>query len=182
MVISRSDLRDPVKKREYCDRIREEIKLKKKRSYKKKKKKSPREEIEITKNVIHMFTDGSTKPNPGPSGSGCILLYNQYRKNISKYLGVSTNNIAELTAIKIGLEAIKPSRRCISVVVYTDSQYCMGMLSYNWNAKKNHKLIHEIKTLTTKFKSVKFKKVKAHCGIKYNEEVDKMAKRASGVL
>ena len=164
------------------DFIKKDVKYNKKRTYKKNKKKSMKKEIEIQENIIHIFTDGSAKKNPGPCGSACILLYNDHRKNIKKSLGEGTNNIAELTAIKIGLEAVKAEKRYIPVVVYTDSQYCMGVLSYNWNAKKNHSLIKEIKELSLKFKNLKFQKVKAHCGLKYNEEVDKMAKRASGVL
>lgn len=157
-------------------------KYNKKRTYKKKKIKSKREDFKITKNTIHIFTDGSAQKNPGICGSACILLYNEHRKSIKRNLGMGTSNIAELTAIKIGLEAVKPSSRCTPIIIYTDSKYCIGMLGQNWKARKNSELIKEIKEFMKKFRNIKFQKVKAHFGHKYNEEADILAKKASGVI
>lgn len=157
------------------------VKIKKKRTYKKKIKRFSKEEIVITRDTIHIFTDGSAKSNPGPCGAGCILLYNDHRKDIKKSLGFGTNNVAELSAIKIALETIKEDKRHYPVTLYTDSEYCLGVLCWNWNAKKNNQLIKEIKEFMRKFKNLRLEKVKAHFGHKYNEEVDKLAKIAAGV-
>lgn len=168
---------------DYRKYVKEENKYNKKRYYKKKKKKYKEKEIEITNNIIHIFTDGSAKRNPGQCGSACILLYNEYRKNMKKYLGYDTNNVAELTAIKMGLEAVKKEKRQIPIIIYSDSQYCIGVLSMNWRTKRNFSLIRDMKILIEKFDNIQFKKVKAHNGVKYNEEVDKLAKEAaSGVV
>ena len=164
-----------------------DIKIPQKRISKKQKKyrdrrKEKNQPIILYHNVIHMFTDGSCLKNPGPAGSACILFYNNYKKVKSKYLGVATINVAELTAVKMGLKLIKKEYRDIPVVIYTDSMYCIGLLSMNWKARKNIKLVGNIKSLISCFKNVTFVKVKSHSGVKYNNAVDRLAKKASGVL
>ncbi len=45
-------------------------------------------------------------------------------------------------------------------------------------AKKNVTLIEEIRFEASKFKKLRFRKVAAHSGIRYNELVDELATRA----
>src|SRR5688500_2865425 len=52
---------------------------------------------------IIVYTDGGASPNPGPCGIGVVILDRGERREISEYLGVGTNNIAELTAVLRGL-------------------------------------------------------------------------------
>jgi len=126
---------------------------------------------------IRLYTDGACSPNPGPAGAGVLMKYKQHEKRISKFLGVATNNIAELTAVKIALEAVTDNSK--PLVIYTDSQYTIGVLSNpTWNPKKNKKLIAEIKDILTTFKSVDFQWVKGHSGNIENEIVDQLAVRA----
>lgn len=127
---------------------------------------------------IDIYTDGACSYNPGPAGIGVVLLYRGHKKEISKFIGPGTNNIAELTAIKVGLEAIKKSHRNIPTVVYTDSKYCHGLFTQDWNPKKNVELIMEIKRLVNEFRYIGFKWVKAHNGNKYNELADQLAVRS----
>ncbi len=84
--------------------------------------------------VIHVFTDGASSGNPGPSGAGVFFKYNGHEKKISRYLGQGTNNIAELEAIKTGLLEIK--NKDLPVQLYTDSSYALGLLTKNWKPKK----------------------------------------------
>ena len=126
---------------------------------------------------IHLYTDGACSKNPGPAGAGVLIVYKQHEKRISKFLGNATNNIAELSAIKIALEAIKDNS--IPVVIYTDSQYSIGVLSNpNWKPKANKELIIEIKNLLIKFKKVDFQWVRGHSNHFENEIVDKLAVQA----
>lgn len=135
------------------------------------------QQIPITKNIIHIFTDGSTLGNPGWCGAGAVLIYNNYRKELSTPLGFGTSNIAELMSIKLSLEEIEDKE--VPIIIYTDSRYCIGMLACNWNAKKNAGLILEIKDFLKSFHMVKFKKVKGHSGIIENEKADELAGQAS---
>jgi len=56
---------------------------------------------------ITMYTDGSSKGNPGPGGLGAILIYNGSEKEISKGYKLTTNNRMELSAVIMGLDALK---------------------------------------------------------------------------
>jgi len=131
----------------------------------------------MEEDIIHLYTDGACSMNPGPAGVGILMIYKQHERRISKFLGNATNNIAELTAIKIGLESIKDKDK--SVVVYTDSQYAIGVLINSfWKIKKNIELITEIKDLLLKFKKVEFQWTRGHNGHSENEIVDKLAVQA----
>ena len=70
---------------------------------------------------IKIYTDGSSRGNPGPGGFGVLLMWNNHRKEISKGFRLTTNNRMELLAVITGLEAI--TKKDLPVVVYSDSQY-----------------------------------------------------------
>lgn len=127
----------------------------------------------IPPNAICVFTDGATSGNPGPSGIGVLLRYGDHEKEISKYIGMATNNIAELKAIEVGLAELK--RTDLPVRVFTDSGYAYGLLALGWRAKKNTELVASILKIMTDFKNLKFIKVKGHSGHKENERVDRLA-------
>ncbi len=122
---------------------------------------------------VHVYTDGASSGNPGPSGIGVVLLHGAHRKEISEYIGVATNNIAELSAIQKGLAALKKSD--LPVRVYTDSTYALGVLTLNWKAKKNRELIAAIRRDMAAFKDLKVIKVDGHRGITENERADRLA-------
>lgn len=127
-------------------------------------------------NAIHVWTDGGCVPNPGPAGIGVVIVDGDRTREISEYLGFGTNNVAELTAIIRGLEAIEGRDR--PVVVYSDSQYAIGLLTQNWKPKANVELVTHLRALIRQFPEVRFVKVAAHTGIALNERVDELATRA----
>jgi ribonuclease HI len=130
----------------------------------------------IPDDAIHVWTDGGCVPNPGPCGIGVVVVDGAQRREISEYLGMGTNNIAELTAIVRGLEAV-PARDRL-VVVYSDSQYAIGLLTQNWKPKANVDLVKRLRALLKEFSEVRFVKVAAHTGIALNERVDQLATSA----
>ncbi len=130
----------------------------------------------IPDNAIHVWTDGGCVPNPGPCGIGVVVIDGKDKREISEYLGVGTNNIAELTAIVRGLEAVKDRAR--PVVVYSDSAYAIGLLTQNWKPKANVELVTQLRALLKQFPNVRFVKVAAHTGIALNERVDQLAAAA----
>ena len=129
-----------------------------------------------TRDIIHVFTDGASSGNPGPSGAGVFFRYNDHEKKISRYLGHGTNNIAELEAIKTGLLEIK--NKNLPGQLYTDSSYALGLLTKNWKPKKNQELVESIRKLIQNFPKLTFIKVKGHSGIPGNELADKLATSA----
>lgn len=126
--------------------------------------------------AIHVWTDGACTGNPGPAGLGVVIIDGQQRRELSEYLGMGTNNIAELMAILRGLEEVTDRKR--TVVVYSDSAYAIGLLSKNWKAKANTELVERLRKLQREFADVRYVKVAGHAGIELNERVDELARRA----
>lgn len=127
-------------------------------------------------NII-IYTDGAAKGNPGPAGVGIVMTYKNHRKEIYKYLGRITNNMAELLAIKYALDTIH--NRQIPIIIYSDSKYAIGCLqNLSWRPKKNVDIINGIKENLKSFKSVKFEHVPGHAGIPENERADYLANYA----
>ena len=125
---------------------------------------------------IRIYADGASSGNPGPSGIGVLLRYREHEKEISRNIGLGTNNIAELEAIRTGLLEVKNPD--LPVRVYTDSGYAYGLLTLGWKAKKNTELVGDIRMLMKRFKNLTFIKVKGHSGIEGNERADKLASSA----
>ena len=126
--------------------------------------------------AIHVWTDGACTGNPGPAGLGVVIVDGTQHTEISEYLGEGTNNIAELMAILRGLERVPDKAR--PTVVYSDSQYSIGLLTLGWKAKKNIELVEELRELCRLFKDLRFVKVAGHAGIPLNERVDELARDA----
>ena len=127
-------------------------------------------------NTVIAYTDGASSGNPGPSGAGVVLRCGSREKEISKYVGITTNNVAELTAIKVALQAIRTPQR--PVRLFTDSAYCFGLLSLGWKPKRNEKLVAAIKARMKQFQDLKIMKVGGHAGIEGNERADQLARQA----
>jgi len=125
---------------------------------------------------IRIYADGASSGNPGPSGIGVLLRYREHEKEISRNIGLGTNNIAELEAIRAGLLEVKNPD--LPVKVYTDSGYAYGLLTLGWKAKKNMEIVSDIRNLMKRFKNLTFIKVKGHSGIEGNERADKLATSA----
>ena len=131
---------------------------------------------EPAENTICIFTDGASSGNPGPAGIGVLLRFGAHEKEISKFIGEATNNIAELKAIEAGLLAVKNTD--LPVQVYTDSNYAYGVLTLGWKSKKNKEIIEAIKKTISTFKNLTFIKVKGHSGHAGNERADYLATAA----
>jgi len=123
--------------------------------------------------AILIHTDGASSGNPGPSGVGVLMKYGPHEKEISRFIGIATNNIAELEAIRIGLETVKNREK--PVRLFTDSSYAFGLLTQGWKAKKNPELVAEIRSLLTSFRDIRLYKVKGHAGDPGNERADQLA-------
>ena len=101
---------------------------------------------------ITIYTDGSSRGNPGPGGFGTILMYGNHRKEISAGYRLTTNNRMELMGVLEGLKALK--RHDIPVTIFTDSQYIVNAINKGWlntwiktnfkGGKKNRDLWEEI--------------------------------------
>jgi ribonuclease HI len=149
--------------------------VKKKPAQKRKVKAKPFKEP-IPNDTVCIFTDGASSGNPGPSGVGVLLKYGEHEKEISKYIGIATNNIAELEAIKTGLLELKKTD--MPVRIFTDSSYAYGLLALGWKARKNQDIVKDIRETISNFKDFELIKVKGHAGHAENERADFLATSA----
>jgi len=125
---------------------------------------------------VCVFTDGASSGNPGPSGIGVVLRFGKHEKEISEYIGMATNNVAELKAIQAGLSALK--NRNLPVRIFTDSSYAYGVLVLGWKVKANTEIVESIKKTMKKFKNLEIVKVRGHAGDEGNERADFLATSA----
>jgi ribonuclease HI len=126
--------------------------------------------------VICMYTDGASSGNPGPSGVGIVIQYRDHQRELSRYIGETTNNVAELIAIQTGLSALKTTE--IPVRIFTDSNYAYGILALGWKPRRNRELVDTLKQAISAFRDLKVIKVSGHSGVAQNERADFLANAA----
>ena len=81
---------------------------------------------------ILIYTDGSSRGNPGPGGYGIIIqkFSNKRGKEFSRGFRKTTNNRMELLAV---IEAIKKLKiKNLKVYIYTDSKYVVDAVEKKW--------------------------------------------------
>lgn len=132
---------------------------------------------------IIIYTDGACSGNPGPGGYGAVILNGEEKHELTGGEKLTTNNKMEL---KGAIEALKHVQDVeANVKLYTDSEYVKKGITewiFNWKKKnykdvKNDLLWRELDSLASKLK-IEWHWVKAHNGNKYNEEADKLARKA----
>ena len=137
--------------------------------------------------LIHIYTDGACRGNPGPGGWGAILICGDYRKEIKGGSLLTTNNIMELTAVIKALELLKNKS---TLEITTDSTYVKDGITkwiHNWKAKgwrtankkpvKNKELWQELDEESQKHQ-IKWEWIKGHSGHFGNEKADQLANEA----
>ncbi len=134
---------------------------------------------------IEIYTDGSSKGNPGKGGYGIVIKKNDSYTEISKGYRMTTNNRMELLAIIVALEKIE--KISDNVIVTSDSKYVIDAVTkgwvFNWEKKgfkkkKNPDLWKRFLKVYPKNRVV-FKWVPGHSGHLENERCDQLAVEAS---
>lgn len=134
---------------------------------------------------IIIYTDGSSRGNPGPGGYGAILMAGNHRKEISQGFRNTTNNRMELLSVIVALESLKvPGSH---VTIYSDSKYVVDSVEKKWvfgwqkkgfAGKKNADLWQRFLRIYPKHQ-VKFHWVKGHAENPFNERCDELAVEAA---
>lgn len=125
--------------------------------------------------AIIVYCDGACSGNPGPAGLGVVVVDEGRRIELSEYLGLHTNNIAELTAVLRALGEIPEGK---PAMIYTDSQYSIGVLQKGWKAKANVELVANLRQVLKTRPAVKLAYVPGHSGVLLNERADALAREA----
>ena len=124
---------------------------------------------------VRIYTDGGSRGNPGPSASGAVVKLVEEGKEvkdlarIGKYLGHTTNNQAEYTAIVIGLEKAKKLGAEI-VEVRMDSELAVKQLNgvYRVRDQGLAERFLEVFNLRSAFRKITFQ----HIRREFNKEAD----------
>jgi len=89
-------------------------------------------------NSFIVEADGGSRGNPGPAGSGAVVIDAQTGEivaEIAEFIGIATNNVAEYRAIRAGLEQALRLDESASIRVRMDSKLVVEQLSGNWKIK-----------------------------------------------
>ncbi len=137
-------------------------------------------------NQLIIYTDGSSRGNPGRGGYGAILMWGDKRKELSAGYRLTTNNRMELMAVIVALETL--TRKHIPLTIYTDSQYIVKSVQQKWldnwiktdfkGGKKNKDLWTRFYQLSKEFK-ITFKWVRGHADNPFNNRCDELATSAA---
>jgi ribonuclease HI len=132
-----------------------------------------------------IFTDGSSRPNPGPGGWGAVLVRNN--EMVDQRHGAdphTTNNRMELTALIAGLEMAPAGT---PIVVYSDSllvvntltKWAKGWEARGWKRKEgeiaNLDLVKRAWELVQERPNVRIQWIRAHDGSRWNEYADALS-------
>jgi ribonuclease HI len=133
-----------------------------------------------------IYTDGSSRGNPGPGGFGVVLMWGPKRKELSAGYRLTTNNRMELLGVITALESL--TKKDIPLTIYTDSQYIVKAVQEGWLAKwirtsfaggkKNKDLWMRFYNLSKDYK-ITFKWVKGHADNPFNNRCDELATQAA---
>jgi len=125
---------------------------------------------------LEIYIDGASKGNPGPSGIGAVICRGgQTIKNISSYIGSTTNNIAEYTALIYALqEALL--LKAEKITVNTDSQLLYRQIKRIYKVKSANiiRLYAQAQHLISGFKQVLINNIPRE----ENRGADKLAAKA----
>ena len=134
---------------------------------------------------IIIYTDGSTKGNPGNGGYGIVMISGKHRRELNQGYRLTTNNRMELLAVIVSLESVK--KEGLVITVYSDSKYVINAVEKKWvfgwekknfKKKKNPDLWIRFLKIYRKQK-VSFVWVKGHANNKENERCDVLAVQAA---
>jgi ribonuclease HI len=135
---------------------------------------------------IIIYTDGSSRGNPGPGGYGIVMMFKQKAKELSGGFRLTTNNRMELMAVIVALEQLKTNQ--YPIVIYSDSQYVVNAIEKGWlrkwiqtgfqGGKKNADLWRRYNHISKPYK-IAFKWVKGHAENPWNNRCDALATAAA---
>jgi ribonuclease HI len=128
---------------------------------------------------LRIYSDGGARGNPGPAAIGIMICddKDQMLQDHEETIGETTNNVAEYTAVIVGLELAKKIGGQ-EIEYFVDSELVAKQLSGQYRVKTPHiiTLYKQAKDRISGFKRVHFNHVpREHVKLRY---VDKLVNRA----
>lgn len=122
------------------------------------------------------YIDGASKGNPGPSGIGVVICKDGSTiKNVASFIGNTTNNVAEYTALIYALEE-GLLLKAEDIEINTDSQLLYRQIKKVYKIKSPNiiGLYNQAVRLMSAFKEVSIKNIPRE----ENRGADKLATKA----
>lgn len=131
---------------------------------------------------IIVYSDGGARGNPGPAGIGVYVTdeTGNVIKEVFEYIGESTNNIAEYTAVLRGLETLKvmfgESIKDIKIEWKLDSELVQKQLAGEYKVKNPglRSIFDNIQDLRAHFPHLNIQHVRRE----FNKEADRLVNQA----
>lgn len=121
------------------------------------------------------FTDGASRGNPGESGIGVVINTESGERVASMYgyIGKTTNNIAEYTALQTCLKQVI-AMECTELIVHSDSELMVKQLNGIYKVKdagikKEYEIVRHL------LGTAAFQFAISHVPREQNKEADKLA-------
>lgn len=151
---------------------------------------------------IIIYTDGSSRGNPGPGGWGAIIAYDNGESKVKsqkwkvRELGAgdahTTNNKMELTAAIMSLEFVRDLGNAYTIDMHVDSQYVIngitkwvaGWEKNNWMTSKKEEVLNRdlweplaevVADLQMSGCKISWHHTPGHAGIEGNDRADVIA-------
>lgn len=141
---------------------------------------------ENTLPIVHIYTDGACRGNPGPGGWGVVLRFATSQQTLYGGTAQTTNNRMELIAVIRALESLTQRAE---IYLHSDSKYVLqgitewlpnwkrrGWKTANGHAVKNIELWQRLDALSQQH-TIQWRWVKGHSGDKDNELADQLANK-----
>lgn len=132
-----------------------------------------------------IFTDGASRGNPGKASYGFTISDNQGKLIYEKgeYIGVTTNNVAEYTAVLKALSYVKEKlgkMEINNISLFADSRLVIEQLSGRFKVKSAHlkPLIEKIRVLSLELGGLSY----THVPREKNIQADRLANLALDTL
>ncbi len=86
--------------------------------------------------ILHGFTDGASRGNPGESGIGIVIRTEAGDSLVAEgsYIGRTTNNAAEYEALLALLDRAR-AMRCSQLIIHSDSELMVRQLTGRYKIK-----------------------------------------------
>lgn len=124
-----------------------------------------------------IFTDGSSWGNPGKAGIGVVICDKNKKliKKFGKYIGETTNNVAEYVALLYGLKEVL-NLGAETVKVNLDSELLAKQIKGEYKVKEPRlkMFFEQVVILFRKFKKIEIENIQRE----ENKEADKLANQA----
>lgn len=118
--------------------------------------------------------DGASRGNPGPAGAGAQITDDAgvVLAEVAEGLGEATNNVAEYTAVILGLQRAH-EMGAVDVLLRSDSQLLINQLTGRYRVRMPHlqPLHRRVRELATGFRTIEFE----HVPRERNTEADRLA-------